>query len=197
MSFTTDIERVCVYCSSSDHIEPAYHHAASRLGAHLAEQNVELIYGGGARGSMGHLADGALDAGGRVTGILPRFMHDLEWGHDGLSELQLVEDMHERKHRMLVNADAVVAMPGGCGTFEELFEAITFKQLGLFMGPIVLLNTLNYFAPLLDLLHQCVDQGFMTPKHQDMWQVIGEPDHVMGAIISAPAWSRPLDKFPR
>ncbi len=195
MSTTTDIQRICVYCSSSDQIDPSYHQAARELGQQLAAGQVELIYGGGARGSMGYLANGALDAGGRVTGILPRFMHDLEWGHDGLTELQLVEDMHERKHRMLVNADAVIALPGGCGTFEELFEAITFKQLGLFMGPIVLLNTHNYFAPLLALLSQCVEQNFMSPKHEDMWQVISTPDQAMGAIASAPAWSRPLDKF--
>ncbi len=197
MSSKSEIQRVCVYCSSSDQIDPRYHHAATALGEHLGKANVELIYGGGSRGSMGHVADGALGVGGRVTGILPRFMHELEWGHDGLTELQLVEDMHERKHRMLVNADAVIALPGGCGTFEELFEAITFKQLGLFMGPILLLNTLDYFAPLNSLLAQCVAQNFMTPKHEDMWQVICHPDQAMDAIASAPVWSQPLDKFPR
>ncbi|MFK7956577.1 MAG: TIGR00730 family Rossman fold protein [Lysobacterales bacterium] len=193
----SEIQRVCVYCSSSDQIDPRYHQAATALGKHLGNADVELIYGGGSRGSMGHVANGALDVGGRVTGILPRFMHDLEWGHDGLTELQLVDDMHERKHRMLVNADAVIALPGGCGTFEELFEAITFKQLGLFMGPIVLLNTLNYFSPLMALLSQCVEQNFMTPKHEEMWQVIGAPEQAMDAIANAPDWSRPLDKFPR
>ncbi|MEM9532732.1 MAG: TIGR00730 family Rossman fold protein [Pseudomonadota bacterium] len=193
---TTEARRVCVYCASSPNINLEFHTAASKLGQCLAEAGIEIIYGGGSLGSMGHLADGALAAGGRVLGILPRFMHKLEWGHSGLTELELVDTMHQRKNRMLMEADAVVALPGGCGTYEELFEAITFKQLGLYGGPIVLVNTRNYFAPLLALLTQAMDEGFMTRLHGDMWNVVGEPEQVIDGIINAPIWERPLDKFP-
>lgn len=189
------INRVCVYCASSDQVDPAYHAAARRLGELLAEAGIELVYGGGARGSMGALADGALARGGRVTGIIPRFMDDLEWGHREISELRVVEDMHERKHRMLVDSDAVVALPGGCGTYEELFEAITFKRLALFLGPIVLLNQNGYFEPCLKLLNQCIEQRFMNPRHSDMWSVVATPEEVIPAIEAAPPWGEDARAF--
>ncbi len=132
---------VCVYCASSRTAHPEYREAAFRLGEVLAGQGIAIVYGGGGKGSMGALADGALGKRGRVVGILPRFMADLEWGHPGLSELRLVEDMRTRKHLMLAGARAAIALPGGCGTLEELLEAITLKRLGLFLGPIVLVNT--------------------------------------------------------
>ncbi len=189
------IRRVCVYCASSDQVDPAYHAAARRLGELLAEADIELVYGGGARGSMGALANGALARGGRVTGIIPKFMDDLEWGHREISELQVVEDMHERKHRMLVNSDAVVALPGGCGTYEELFEAITFKRLALFLGPIVLLNQNGYYEPCLKLLNQCIEQRFMNPRHDQMWSVVETPEQVIPAIEVAPTWSEEARSF--
>ena len=138
---------VCVYCASSTSAHPEYRAAAFRMGEVLAARGITLIYGGGSRGSMGALADGALGKGGRVVGVLPRFMADLEWGHQGLSELKLVEDMRTRKHLMLTGAEAAIALPGGCGTLEELLEAITLKRLGLFLGPIVLVNTRGFFPP--------------------------------------------------
>src|SRR6202012_1324112 len=118
----------------------------------LADAGLEVVYGGGARGSMGALANGALSKGGRVVGILPRFMADLEWGHSGLSELELVEDMRVRKHLMLPRSQPAIALPGGCGTLEELLEALTLTRLGLYLNPIVLVNTRGFFNPLLDLL---------------------------------------------
>lgn len=189
------VSKVCVYCASSDKVDPAYHADAYALGKMLAGAGVELVYGGGARGSMGHVANGALEAGGRVTGVLPRFMDDLEWGHPGLSNLELVETMHERKHRMLVQSDAVVALPGGCGTFEELFEALTFKRLGLFFGPVILLNTSNYFEPCIALLNQCVEQGFMGELHSAMWGVVDQPEQVLPAIEATPAWTQDARQF--
>ena len=113
------IKRVCVYCASSRQVDSAHYEVARRLGALLAHDGVVLTYGGGAAGSMGALADGALAAGGHVIGIMPRFMTDVEWGHKGLTELRIVADMHERKRIMLEGADALVALPGGCGTYEE------------------------------------------------------------------------------
>ena len=122
--------RVCVYCASSRQCDPIYHQAAARLGRELALAGHTTVYGGGSVGSMGYLADAALAAGGRVIGVIPSFMHDLEWAHRGLTELLVVNDMHERKRLMIDSVAAVVALPGGCGTFEELFEAITWKRLG-------------------------------------------------------------------
>lgn len=186
---------VCVYCASSGATHPEYREAALRLGEALADGGISIIYGGGARGSMGALADGALRRGGRVIGILPRFMADLEWGHPGLSELRLVEDMRTRKHLMLTGAQAAVALPGGCGTLEELLEAITLKRLGLFLGPIVLVNTRGYFQPLLEMLSRAVAERFMDTRHALMWQVVAQPEEVPDALACAPAWSAESRSF--
>jgi uncharacterized protein (TIGR00730 family) len=180
---------VCVYCASSRAAHPEYRQAAFRLGEVLAERGITVVYGGGARGSMGSLADGALSKGGRVVGILPRFMADLEWGHPGLSELKLVEDLRTRKHLMLAGAQAAIALPGGCGTLEELLEAITLKRLGLFLGPIVLVNTRGYFQPLLEMLSRAVDERFMDERHRLMWQLVARPEDVPEALERAPAWT--------
>lgn len=186
---------VCVYCASSSTAHQEYREAAHRLGETLAESGITVIYGGGGRGSMGALADGALSKGGRVVGILPRFMDDLEWGHSGLTELKLVEDMRTRKHLMLAGAQAAIALPGGCGTFEELLEAITLKRLGLFLGPIVLVNTRGYFRPLLEMLSRAVDEHFMDARHALMWQVVARPEEVPGALARAPGWSAEFRSF--
>jgi uncharacterized protein (TIGR00730 family) len=186
---------VCVYCASSRSCPPAYHEAAFRLGAVLAETGFLVVYGGGAAGSMGALADGALARGGRVVGVLPRFMAELEWGHDQLSELHLVDDMRTRKHEMLSRAEAVVALPGGSGTFEELLEAITLKRLGVFLGPIVLVNTRGFFDPLLTLLRNAVTERFMDERHLAMWQVVPEPEQVPAALAASPAWSADARRF--
>jgi uncharacterized protein (TIGR00730 family) len=190
------IERaVCVYCASSRIAHPEYRAAARRLGEILAQQGVGIVYGGGASGSMGALADGALSAGGRVIGILPRFMADLEWGHKGLTDLQLVEDLRTRKHMMLTLSQAAIALPGGSGTLEELLEAITLKRLGLYLNPILLVNTRGFFTPLLDLLARAVEERFMDPRHLGMWQVVASPEEVPAALASAPAWSADARSF--
>ena len=135
---------------------------------------------------MGALADGALARGGRVVGILPRFMADLEWGHRGLTELKLVEDMRTRKHLMLTGAQAAIALPGGSGTLEELLEALTLKRLGLFLGPIVLVNTRGYFEPLRAMLDAAVRERFMDDRHLAMWQMVERPEEVPEALAVAP-----------
>jgi len=179
---------VCVYAASSKACHPDYHDAAHRLGVFLAERHFTIIYGGGGAGLMGALADGALGRGGRVTGVLPKFMNDLEWGHPGLTELHLVEDMHTRKHRLLSGSDAVVALPGGSGTLEELLEAITLKRLGLYLGPIVLVNTRRFFDPLLQLLASAIEERFMDERHHAMWQVVSQPEQVAEAFTTARPW---------
>lgn len=186
---------VCVYCASSRAAHPQYREAAFRLGEVLAARGITVIYGGGGKGSMGALADGALSKSGRVVGILPRFMADLEWGHPGITELTLVEDMRTRKHLMLTGAQAAVALPGGCGTLEELLEAITLKRLGLFLGPIVLVNTRGFFEPLLELLSRAVAERFMDERHALMWQVVAQPEEVPDALERAPAWTAESRSF--
>ena len=158
---------------------------ANRL---LAQAGCAIVYGGGGTGSMGALAEGALAAGGRVVGVIPQFMQELEWGHAGLSELHVVGDMRTRKHEMLARASAVVALAGGCGTFEELMEATTLKRLGLFLGPIVIVNTAGYYDPLIAQLERAIELRFMNGAHGQMWRVVAEPEQVLEAIATSPEW---------
>jgi uncharacterized protein (TIGR00730 family) len=180
--------RICVYCASSDECDRIYHDAANALGRTLADAGCTIVYGGGAVGLMGALANGALAAGGEVIGIIPRFMTEVEWQHPGLANLEIVEDMRERKHRLLTGSDAVVALPGGCGTLEELFEAMTLKRLGLYLNPIVLLDTNGFYAPLQQFMEQVIEQRFMNPEHRHTWQMVGRVDEVLPAIRNAPLW---------
>jgi uncharacterized protein (TIGR00730 family) len=187
--------RICVYCASSQTCDPAYHEAARRLGQLLARTAWSIVYGGGALGSMGALAQGALSEGGTITGVIPDFMKQLEWAHGSLSELIVVDDMRTRKHLMLSDSDAVVALPGGSGTLEELFEALTLKRLGIYLKPIVLVNTKGFFKPLISLLEQCVQERFMDPRHAAMWTIVDEPDEVIPAITGAPRWDKDARTF--
>jgi len=180
--------RICVYCASSEHVDRAYHEAAGQLGRTLAEQGCTLVYGGGAVGLMGSLANGALAAGGDVIGIIPRFMTEVEWQHPGLANLEVVEDMRERKHRLLTGSDAVVALPGGCGTLEELFEAMTLKRLALYLKPIVLLDTNRFYAPLERFLEQTIEQRFMNPQHRALWTSVARVEDVLPTIRATPDW---------
>ena len=180
--------RVCVYAASSARIDETFHADARALGEALARAGSRIVYGGGSQGLMGSLADGALSAGGEVVGILPKFMADLEWGHPGLTQLELVEDMRERKHRLLTGSDAVVALPGGCGTLEELFEAITLKRLGLYFNPILLLNTRGFYAPLQRFMESVIGERFMNPEHAAMWSLVDRVEDVLPAIAATPRW---------
>jgi len=186
---------VCVYCASSRSAHPEYRQAAFRLGEVLATEGLGVIYGGGARGSMGALADGALSKGGRVIGILPKFMADLEWGHQGLTELQLVEDMRIRKHLMLTHSQAAIALPGGSGTLEELLEAITLKRLGLYVNPILLVNTRGFFEPLIRVFARAIEERFMDERHAAMWEVVDQPEQVPEALNRARTWSTEARSF--
>jgi uncharacterized protein (TIGR00730 family) len=180
--------RICVYAASSRHCDPIFHQAAQRLGAVLADAGCTIVYGGGAVGLMGALADSALARGGRVVGIIPRFMTEVEWQHPGVADLEVVEDMRERKHRLLTGSDAVIALPGGCGTLEELFEAITLKRLGIYFNPIVLVNTANFYAPLDAFMQQVIAARFMNPEHAQMWSLVDSPDDVLARIAATPKW---------
>jgi len=146
---------------------------------------------------MGAVADGALAEGGYVLGVIPRFMKEIEWGHAGLSDLLVVESMHERKRLMFENADAIVALPGGSGTLEELSEVITLKRLGMYTGPIVLVNTDGFYDTLLAFFERAIRENFMDDRHRSMWSVVREAAEVLPAILNAPRWGSDARDFAR
>ena len=189
------MQTVCVYCASSTQVKPSYFEATDRLSKLLADANLSVVYGGGSMGLMGQLADSTLAAGGTITGVIPRFMCDVEWNHNGLTELVLVETMHERKEKMAMMADAVVALPGGCGTLEELLEVITWKRLGIFTKPIVIVNIEGYFDALIAMLDRAVDEHFMRHEHKQMWEVVETPEQVLSAIYNSVNWDQNARKF--
>ncbi len=186
---------ICFYCASSARVGPVYFEATERLARILVREGVNFVYGGGAIGLMGKLADTVLAEGGAIKGIIPKFMDDVEWTHPGVSEIVFTETMHERKAKFLEDVDALIALPGGTGTLEELFEAITLKRLGLFTKPIVILNTKNFYAPLKEMLERCVRERFMKAKHLEMWTFVDEPEEVLPAIRNAAPWSEDAIRF--
>jgi uncharacterized protein (TIGR00730 family) len=169
------MESVCVFCGSSGGANPGYREAARRLGEVLAESGITLVYGGGHVGLMGEVADAVLRAGGRVTGVIPRALMEREVGHRGLSDLMVVETMHQRKARMAELSDAFVALPGGVGTLEEFFEIWTWGQLGIHRKPYGLLNVAEYYTPLIGFLDHMVREGFVRAPHREMVLVDGDP----------------------
>ena len=173
---------VCIFAASSSRIDSEYGVVASRLGAMLAGEGIEVVFGGGGIGLMGKLADAVLENGGRITGVIPAFMKEEGWGHDLLTEMIVTADMNERKKKMFSMADAVIALPGGVGTLEELTEAITLKQLSLFDGPIIILNTLGYYNALLEFIDHMIDSNFMRFEHKGIWEVVSTPEEVLSAL---------------
>ena len=173
------INSVCVYSASSTKIDAVYFQAADTLGRLLAEHRIRLINGAGSIGLMRSVADAVLKNGGEVTGVIPRFMVEQNWHHTGLTELIEVESMHERKRKMADLSDGIIALPGGCGTLEELLEIITWKQLGLYLNPIVILNINGFFDPLLEMLEKAIDENFMRRQHGDIWKVAQTPEEAV------------------
>jgi uncharacterized protein (TIGR00730 family) len=189
------IEKVCIYCASSHKVDSIYFEAAGKLAAELVNNNISIVYGGGAVGLMGKVADTAMNMGGEVTGILPRFMDEVEWGHKSITRLILVDDMRERKRKMIEESDAVIALPGGTGTIEELFEVITLKRLGQYTQPIILLNTKDYYKHLIAFVNQMVQENFLRAEHLSMMTVINEPHQIMEALNNSPAWGKDAINF--
>jgi len=189
------IKRVTVYASSSNALDERYYEAASRLGEVLASAGLDIVYGGGGVGLMRAMADSALAGGAHVHGVIPDFLNTVEHGHRNLSRLEVVTSMRERKHRMIAESDAVISLPGGCGTYEELLEALTLKRLGQFLGPIVLLNTNGYFERFADLLRHAVSERFMSEAHLGMWSLVDRPEEVIHALHTAPSWSSAAREF--
>ena len=189
------IHSVCVYSASSTKINPVYFKAAEELGSLLAEHHIRLINGAGSIGLMCAVADAVLKNGGEVTGVIPRFMVEQNWHHTGLTELIEVESMHERKQKMANLSDGIVALPGGCGTLEELLEIITWKQLGLYLNPVVILNVNGFFDPLLEMLGKAIDENFMRQQHGDIWKVAQTPEEALRLLYETPVWDISIRKF--
>lgn len=185
---TTELRQVCVYCASSSKIAQLYLDATEILAAELVKYGITVVFGGGSSGLMGKLADSVLERGGRIIGIMPQFMQEVEWAHKGVKEFQFVGDMHERKKRFLDGTDALITLPGGCGTLEELLEAITLKRLGLFTKPIIIVNINHFYDHLIAMLNHCVAENFMSEKHREMWTMIENPQDIITAITNAPVW---------
>lgn len=191
----TPMNSVCVYCASSTQIDEKYFRAAEELGTLIAQKGLRLITGAGRMGLMNTVEEAALAAGGKVTGIIPTFMVKEGWHHTGLTELIETASMHERKQLMADLSNGVIALPGGCGTFEELLEIITWKQLGLYLNPIIVLNIDGYYDHLLAQLNKAVEDNFMRAVHADIWQVATTPEEAIELLLNTPNWDKSVRKF--
>lgn len=179
----TEEKAICVYGASSSHIDEKYKAAARRLGLLVAEAGYALVSGGGRGGLMAEAIEGATERGGTTIGVLPQFMVDREWQHPALTTMITTPDMHTRKRTMASHASAVVAMPGGIGTLEELMEIVTWRQLGLYAGTVVILNVAGFYDPLLSMLERCAEQGFMRPGSDRLWHVAADADEALRIIL--------------
>jgi len=188
---------LCVYCGSREGGNPAYAAAASAVGTAIGRRGWQLVYGGGRAGLMGRVADAALASGARVVGVIPRSLMEREVGHAGLSELHVVQTMHERKLMMAQRSDAFVALPGGIGTFEELFEVWTWRQLGYHDKPVGLLNVEGYYDALLGFMSQTVADGFVSAPQHALLQVARNADALLDAIASLAALATAPDDYRR
>ena len=189
------LKSVCVYCASSTQIDEKYFHAAQELGALIAQKGLRLITGAGKLGLMNTVQDAALAAGGEAVGVIPTFMVHEGWHHEGLTQLIETASMHERKQTMADLSDGVIALPGGCGTMEELLEIITWKQLGLYLNPIVILNIDGFYDALLAQLSKAVEENFMRSIHADIWKVAATPEEAVELLLTTPAWDKTIRKF--
>lgn len=187
--------KICVYCASSARVNKSYFEATEKLAKEFVKANIEVIYGGGGIGLMGHLADTVIENGGKIKGIMPKFMNEVEWAHKRVADFEFTDTMHERKAKFLENIDALVTLAGGSGTLEELLEAITLKRLGQFTKPIIILNTNGFYNPLKEMLEKCVSENFMDERHLQMWTFVNEPEDVIDSIKNAAPWDKNSIKF--
>ena len=184
-----------VYSASSGQVPAVYLEAARTLGRLIASGNHTLVNGAGRTGLMGACTDACLAAGGKAIGIIPQFMIDQGWQHRGMTELIVTPDMHRRKELMASKSDACIALAGGVGTLEELLEIITWKQLGLYLKPIIILNTNGYYDALLDQLQRAADECFMRPQHTAIWSVAATPEEAIQWALTTPLWDASVRKF--
>lgn len=189
------MQSVCVYCASSTQIDEKYFRAAEELGTLIAQRGLRLITGAGRLGLMNTVQDAALAAGGEAIGVIPTFMVKEGWHHTGLTQLIETGSMHERKQTMANLSDGVIALPGGCGTMEELLEIITWKQLGLYLNPIVILNIDGFYDSLLEQLKRALDDNFMRAIHADIWKLATTPTEAVELLMTTPVWDKSIRKF--
>lgn len=187
--------KICVYCASSAKVDKSYFEATEKLAKEFVKSNIEVVYGGGGIGLMGHLADTVIDNGGLIKGIMPKFMNEVEWAHKRVTDFEFTDTMHERKAKFLEDIDGLVTLAGGSGTLEELLEAITLKRLGQFTKPIVILNTNGFYDPLREMLEKCVSENFMDERHLQMWTFVDEPEQVIDSIKNSTTWDKDSIKF--
>ena len=190
-----EIKSICIYCASSNKAAEIYGKTAYELGALLAKEGITVVTGAGSIGLMRKVEDGALDNSGKAIGVIPQFMVEQDWHHKGLSELHITQTMHERKQMMANLSDAVIALPGGCGTIEELSEIITWKQLGLYLNPIVILNINGYYDHYIAQLEKAVEEHFMGEIHSKIWSVATTPDEALEIIKATPRWDTSVRKY--
>lgn len=186
---------ITVYSASSGQVGMAYTEAAKELGRIIAQSGHTLVNGAGRTGLMGACTEACMAAGGTAIGVIPQFMIDQHWQHEGMTKLVVTDSMHTRKQRMADMSDACIALPGGVGTLEELLEIITWKQLGLYLKPIVILNTDGYYNPLLEQLEKAAVQHFMRPQHTAIWQVADTPGQAVRLAQETPLWDASVRKF--
>jgi uncharacterized protein (TIGR00730 family) len=182
------IRSVTIFCSSSRNSPAKYFRVAGELAEILLAQNIGIVYGGGAVGLMGCIADHYINQGGNITGVIPEFMVKVEWAHPGVKNMLIVQDMHERKKKLTENTDAVIALPGGTGTLEELMEVMALKRLGKYLKPIILLNTEGFYDQLIDFFHTMVREKFLRQEHLAAYSVVSHPSEVIPAILHSPDW---------
>ncbi|NLG97007.1 MAG: TIGR00730 family Rossman fold protein [Chloroflexi bacterium] len=181
---TKRIQNICVYCGSADGVNPVYIEAAFEMGQAIARAGLKLVYGAGKTGLMGAVANGVLQTGGEVTGVVPVYLNEPHLIHSELTRLEVVDNIHQRKARMSELADAFIALPGGYGTFEELFETLTWAQLGLHDKPIGLLNTRNYFDPMTKLVEHTLNEGFIYAEHRTLLMCSSDPNELLAKLQS-------------
>lgn len=186
---------ICVYCASSSKVDACYSEAAHTLGTLIGRNGHSLITGGGNQGLMRSIEDGTLASGGKAIGVIPQFMVDEGWHYPALSELRITKDMHERKQTMAKLSDAVIALPGGCGTMEELCEIITWKQLGLYFNPVVILNINGYYDHLIKQLEHAIEEHFMGKIHGALWQVATTPAEALQIAVNTPPGDCKVRKY--
>jgi uncharacterized protein (TIGR00730 family) len=178
------MKRICIYCGCSDRIPQNYLDAAYQMGTTLARNDITLIYGAGSTGMMGAVAAGVLESGGKVWGVIPKLFDTPQLAHNNLTHYEVTDTMHARKARMADLADGFIALPGGLGTFEELFEIITWAQIGLHRKPVGLLNTQGYFAPFFALIAQAVQEGFMYSEHDQLFTHSTDPVKLLDSMAN-------------
>jgi len=189
------MKRICVFCGSSPGKRPAYEQAAQAMGRELVERGISLVYGGGNVGLMGVIADTVMKGGGEVIGVIPQALADREIANIGVTDLRIVDSMHTRKAMMAELSDAFIAMPGGVGTFEEFFEAVTWTQLGVHRKPCGLLNAADFYTPLVDFIDRAVDEGFIRPVHRTAIVVDDDSARLLDKLVAVelpdvPKWMR-------